>query len=476
MLKIEAVDDIKQFVYSIDQYSDEEIYKNFNKILLFLTKHEYYVSAKHMTIFLIKRIKDLGLKEKLIRKYYVFPDRCVSWVHVMASISNLSEEEQIKLLGNLISNQAFAEVGSTLDIPENLKFGLELEYGNLSYCDLQMLFENGQIKTIMRTLGIPKNIISELCNNSVFPDEKISDYSKWVFTKELEDVDPEISTPVLHNDLDSLNKVKAVSLLFKALKAMMHSSTGLHINVGVDYLGYNIETIKFLLKIWAECEEIFFKIANEKGVTIRDSVDVMAEPMKAQIQKAFDCNLNFDFTVNESLAWFIYNIQVRDRLEDVLSANKFSDLRYEARYNARNSRERFGIFLRYLETKTKYESKERFTCINFNHMNWGRSDSDRIEFRLFNNSLNFDTITEDLLLVGKLFKTCFELANGNGKMDKFSALLDCNVTEEQKLELLLDLLFDNEEEKAIFRERWESVKDNSKYDQFYTGRRTFVRI
>ena len=108
-------------------------------------------------------------------------------------------------------------------------------------------------------------------------------------------------------------------------------------------------------------------------------------------------------------------------------------------------------------------------------MNWGRSDSDRIEFRLFNNSLNFDTITEDLLLVGKLFKTCFELANGNGKMDKFSALLDCDVTEEQKLELLLDLLFDNEEEKAIFRERWESVKGNSKYDQFYTGRRTFVR-
>ena len=51
MLKIETVDDIKQFVYSIDQYSDEEIYKNFNKILLFLTKHEYYVSAKHMTIF-----------------------------------------------------------------------------------------------------------------------------------------------------------------------------------------------------------------------------------------------------------------------------------------------------------------------------------------------------------------------------------------------------------------------------------------
>ena len=98
---------------------------------------------------------------------------------------------------------------------------------------------------------------------------------------------------------------------------MMHDSTGLHINVGADYLGYNIETIKFLLKIWAECEEIFFKIANEKGVTIRGSVDVMAEPMKAQIQKAFDCNLNFDFTVNESLAWFISNIQVRDRLEDV---------------------------------------------------------------------------------------------------------------------------------------------------------------
>ena len=73
-----------------------------------------------------------------------------------------------------------------------------------------------------------------------------------------------------------------------------------------------------------------------------------------------------------------------------------------------------------------------------------------------------------------MFETSLALANfSEDKQQYFEKLLNRNVSEEEKLNLLLDLLFDSEEEKDIFRKRWLSVKDKSSYKKYYTGKNTF---
>ena len=51
-------------------------------------------------------------------------------------------------------------------------------------------------------------------------------------------------------------------------------------------------------------------------------------------------------------------------------------------------------------------------------------------------------------------------------------LLNKDVLEEEKLDLLLNLLFDDNA-KDIFKKRWQSIKDKAVYENFSTGEATF---
>lgn len=90
------------------------------------------------------------------------------------------------------------------------------------------------------------------------------------FSSEAQMNSSEVSTPILPNNLFDLNQIVAICTLYKALNARLNGGTGLHINIGVDYLECNEKAIENLLKIWGECEELFFKIANPEGEEIFD--------------------------------------------------------------------------------------------------------------------------------------------------------------------------------------------------------------
>lgn len=71
-----------------------------------------------------------------------------------------------------------------------------------------------------------------------------------------------------------------------------------------------------------------------------------------------------------------------------------------------------------------------------------QKDKGRIEFRIFDSSLSYPVIIEDLLLIAKLCEVSLNLTKSNQKQRQFSLLQDHEVREEEKLDRLLDLLFD----------------------------------
>ena len=108
-------------------------------------------------------------------------------------------------------------------------------------------------------------------------------------------------------------------------------------------------------------------------------------------------------------------------------------------------------------------------------MAWNSDTPGRIEIRIFNSSLDPEIIFQDLLLVGKIFEVSLRNAkDSNYKKDEFNRLTLHNVTENDKVDNLLNLLFDKSEQRIIFKKRWQSVNKEN-YKTYESGKDTFER-
>ena len=464
---------IQNFIKSLNCLSDQEIFDMFENFAY----SEYVESAEEIDIQAVRCIKDINLKIEFIKRefFYEFDNKrsCWCWNHIIESISDLDNESKTYILNNLFLNQSFGESTQLLNIPTNLKFGVELEYFDVYYDDFCKLFKNNNIETIMEALGIPSDLIKQIKENSIF--EEKGSFNNWVFYKEtMNERLPEAASPIMINTPNCLNQIKAVSLLFKVLYAKINDFTALHINIGADYFGDNTEALKYLLLIWSECEELFYKIANEEGKIIRKKANVWAKPIKGNIQKTLKNKQKISLETEDDFTTFIYNVQVRDRLREIISKT-FG--RYNLELSDSDSYKKcLAVFKQYQQYEKSQNTKVKHTSINFNHMTWGKQLGGRMEFRIFNNSLDYEIIMQNILLIGKLIETSLLLANNNeDKRQKLIELLAVKISEEKKLTLLLNLLFDNDNEKEIFKKRWSSVKSNPSYNTFYTGRRTFIK-
>jgi len=464
------IDEIEKIINDIDNYSDEEILEIYKKIYNTLYDNCCFMEAEEFIVILIKKIKDFNIKLELIKEY--FPNLVSNSLELLLrSIDSLSLYDKKKIFKDLYAEYKFVEVDKLLNIPTNLKLGVELEYTDLSINVIQSLFENGTLTVLMQALEINEEICDEIINKTVFFASK--EYDKWVFTTEKQfEYWPELSSAIFKNNINNLNVLKAFYYIMLVLKAKVNEETALQINVGVDYFDNNVDGLKYLLSIWSECEEIFYKISNKENTIIRDYASKMAKPIKANIQKTFDENYSFKLDTPEDFYKFIYNIQVRDYLKDLFhnpfleEYNKIEDLSEDEKYE---------MFLN-LPNKEEKMYETRFTSINFTYMNWYEENKGRIEFRLFNNIMDFETILSNITLVGRLMYVSKELANGNIELlKKYYMLLKKDILEEEKLDLLLNLLF-NDNEKEIFKRRWDSVKNNNVYNKYYTGDKTFEPI
>ncbi len=465
ILSFSNSNDIFNYIKFIDSYSDNEIINNlplmiFNMKRLFLySKLEEYIKIS------IKNIKDINLKSEQIKKYF-YNFYKYDWENIFSIIENHSLKEKECILRNL-NNLKFSRVQNILNIPSNLNFGLELEYSNVSLKFLKKLWTNNSIIGLMNILDIPKDIQNSIIKNTVF--EKEGEFDKFNISIENDiDTDSELSTPIMNNSLKNLNEIKAFILLFKFLNAELNGSTSLQINIDVKYLQKNIKALNYLLTIWGECEELFFKIAGPENEVIRNSTLTMAKPIKHNIQNFFNNNSNFEINDNDDMNLFLYNVQGKEYLEQILEYTHDSLLN-----SIKTKDDKIIVFNKFMKEDINNKNDIKYTSINFNHMEWNKNIG-RIEFRIFNNSLSSDIIFQDLTLIAKLCETCVLLAsNPFYKKEIYVALLNHNISEENKLNLLLDLLFDDDYDKNVFKKRWNSVKDLEFYQYFKVGVDTF---
>jgi len=432
------------FLDHIDEYKEQEIMSNMQDIKEYFLRNPWWYTKEYLDKIL--KIVD---KNKVL--YGLFNDE-----------------------------KRFSRWEEKIDFPEKLKFGLEIEVSNIPLDEIKWIFDSNSIEYIMEILEVPTDISNAIIQNSDF--QKKNEFNKWIFSPEAFTDESEASTPIMKNNLYDLNQIVAICTLFKALNARLHEATGLHINIGVDYLECNKKAIENLLKIWGECEELFFKMANPEGEEIREEAHTMATPIKENIQNFFEEDRSIALETEEDMEKFLYQIQARNRLDKIIAWSnigpEYYDLGWDLAY-AKTDEEKIRIYHKYEEGIKKKEdekSQVRWTSINFNHMEWNSDNAGRIEIRIFNSSLEPEIIFQDLELVGKIFEVSLENAkNPNYKKDEFEKLFLRDVTETNKINNLLNLLFDKSERKNIFRKRWKSIREKSEYEKYRSGIDTFER-
>lgn len=199
-----------------------------------------------------------------------------------------------------------------------------------------------------------------------------------------------------------------------------------HIHFGADFLGNDYKAWENFFTIYNECEEIFYKMCNRQGQVPREEVSQYAQ------------------TSNNVISYIFKNGEVSIKTQSDL------DLILEAMKDTRNR----GI----------------------NFCNIEEEGTNTIEFRMPNGTLDINTIRENICLFGQLLNVSKQMSiNSEYKKDIFLRLKNHNMTEREKVESLLDLLFDDKQEKSTYRQRWDAIKNDSSFEQLKAEVPTFKR-
>lgn len=470
-------DQIEEFIAKINQCSDQEIIEYAETITKYLRKKHAYELDRKVKIFSALTIKDLNLKARWIKESFLEMTESTSvydWSSIITILKASSDKIQEFLLDSLLSTHAFEMEQECLPVSNFPHYGVELEYCSLRFQTIKKLITTNQLLVkIMHSLKIPNDIINPIINHLGFEEKDAS--TKWILSKECgDDKSPEISSPIMTNTLKDLNQLKAVCLLFKELGAMTNDNTGLHINIDANYFEGNIKALQNLLVIWSECEELFYKMASEEGERIRTVAQYSCYPIKDNIQMTLKETPKLKLETKEDDLYFLYSTQVRNRLKTVLQLEGIDLYDYNLDVDSITEEEKYKIFKKFFENKDINDTGIRYTSINFSHMKWHQKDKGRIEFRLFNSSLSYQVVVENLLLIAKLCEVSLELAkNTSKKQQQFLLLQDHTINEEEKLDRLLALLFDEEKVRETFKQRWRGVKDSPYYQKFERRTATF---
>ncbi len=170
---------IGDFLEHVDEHTEQEILLNMQEIKNYFYDVNYWKYTKEK----LEKIFKIVDRNKVLKELFKNEEKFSSW------------EEK-------------------LDIPEKLKFGIEIEFGKVTLDELKSTFETSTISEIMRILEVPTIISDKIIEDSNF--EENSDFSKWTFSQELGS-DSEVSSPIMKNNLNDLNQIVAISTLLKAL-------------------------------------------------------------------------------------------------------------------------------------------------------------------------------------------------------------------------------------------------------------------
>ena len=239
----------------------------------------------------------------------------------------------------------------------------------------------------------------------------------------------EFVSPILTYDTESLKELKAVCNALKKLGFFTNETCGGHIHLGYNYFKTKGEFLTFI-NLYGVCERFLYLASNRASTSIRcDALENYAKSNKRIIE-----NLVPDLDYIQSL----------------------SDFEWEF------SKER------------KYDNS-RYHGLNLTNI--GHRTKNTIEFRMPNGEIDFINLKLNIELFCKLIMKSKEIANTDStELLKQYRDLFKNRDEDNLIEKILELLFDNEKQREIYRKRYYTVRDKTKLlpRQYYLDLENFI--
>ena len=226
----------------------------------------------------------------------------------------------------------------------------------------------------------------------------------------------EVKSPPIHNNFLDLEYLYYVFNVLNKAGFTVSNRCGGHIHFDKNYLKTKEEYI-VLLEIWSYAEEIFYLISNEEGNIPREYVFYFTKPFLEGILNSLK---------EEKIYW---DLQKSD--EEFIQCLSF-----------------------WQETKNN--------SLNFHHQN---KKLNTMEFRVPNGSMSFVTWLQNIKLFGRLLMvskalgsiSLEEASEDEKTLWNLKEELKQDISVEDKLEILLELLF-SEEEKEVYRGRYYANK------------------
>lgn len=218
----------------------------------------------------------------------------------------------------------------------------------------------------------------------------------------------EVVSPILHYNIDDLTTLEALCNVLQSVGFTTDDTCGGHIHIGANYLKTK-EDYAIFLYLFSNCEDIIYKITDKACSQKRLGILKYASKIKND---------------------FIMSV-----------ANGTLD-------NAKSCAE-------YINTLKKI-TKTRYCGLNLQNIN--NPDKNTIEFRMANGEIDFKELIANINLFAKLIQISHDLNtfdNSNFKI-KLAKKIGEEHNEERRFEILINLLFDTEEERKIYRERYDS--------------------
>lgn len=340
-----------------------------------------------------------------------------------------------------------------MGLPEYIKFGLELEVENVNYNKITPLVKE-------------KNWHTD--KDPSLTDSGVECVSPVLTEKENESVWGEVEQICKNIKENPYDEEKG---------AYTDHTCGGHIHFDSTILQQNPEAMKNFLRLWAESEELVYKMCNDKNDPIRPGaintsgttlVDVCKTALQSPLPKQTEVKSLRDLIkIARETAKNVGNnlVNANRKINIILNDNLVSRNGMAApigqkiqkqieKKNLKLGKPRSMIY-REAFVKTKL-TPERYTGLNLTNL--GNKKKNTIEFRMSNGTINPQTIKENVFLYASLIKTAVDLSQGS-KVEEAQKLYDTNVTEEEKVNNFLNLIMDRQEDRQVYKDRWESVKD-----------------
>ena len=309
----------------------------------------------------------------------------------------------------------YTEGSGILGLPDDFKFGIELEANNVKTTGTDSLYHGESAKFIQS-----RNWHMASANEEMLVGEGGAELVSPILR------DTESDWQDVADMCEQMQKYPGN----KGDKVVADSSCGLHVHFDVGCLTKDSNRMKNFLRLYAESEELLYKMCNEKGSPIR--------------KHAIKRNMTGIHLLSSPFRKGFANPTGKKILKQI------EDCTLKVSYKKMG---RFKLF-----TKSLKISNKRYSGLNLTNI--GDPNKNTIEFRMANGSLDPAVIKQNVFLYASLINTAIRITdNPEQYNERLANFFKTDVSEEEKANSFLNLIMDNSDDRRIYMERWESVKD-----------------